>query len=205
MKFDLETLKQIIESWGYVMVFLGVGLESTGIPFPGETILLVAAAIAASSSRLHIEWVIVWAAVGAIVGDSLGYWAGRELGRRLLDKVGPFLRFNARKQARLEKYFTRHGAKTVFIGRFIAVLRTWAAFFAGMNRMHYLTFLTYNALGGLIWASLVGLLGFFFGQNLPLLEKWLGDFSLVALGLVAAGLVGFYFYRKRRKAKQGLD
>jgi membrane protein DedA with SNARE-associated domain len=198
MHLDLETLRQIIETWGYLIVFGGVALESTGIPFPGETVLLVGAALAASSSRLHIEWVILWAAAGAILGDNGGYWAGRKLGHPLLKKVGPLLHFDAKKQAKIEGFFERHGAKTVFLGRFIALLRTWAAFFAGLNRMKYSTFLAYNALGGILWALAIGILGFLFGQNLPLLEKWLGDFSFVVLGILALGVILFLVFRHFR-------
>ncbi len=202
MHLDLETLKGFIESWGYIIIFLGIALESTGIPFPGETILLVAAATAASSNRLHIEWVIIWAAAGAIIGDNCGYFAGRKLGTVILEKVAPKLHFDAKKQAYLERYFEKHGAKTIFIGRFIALLRAWAAFFAGMHKMKYPTFLIYNALGGIVWAIVIGLLGYVFGQNLPLLEKYLGWFGYVALGLVVLGIFGFLIYRRRRLEKQ---
>lgn len=202
MHLDLNFIRDIIETWGYIMVFAGIAIESTGIPFPGETVLLLAAAIAASSTRLHIEWVILWAAAGAIIGDSAGYWAGREIGQPILKKVGPILRFDAKKQAYLERYFEKHGAKTVFIARFIALLRAWAAFFAGLNHMHYPTFLKWNALGGVTWAVGAGLLGFFFGQNLPLLEKLLGDFSYVLLALALVGGLAFYFFRHKRQQKQ---
>ena len=202
MHISLETLKQVVESWGYVMVFLGIGLESTGIPFPGETILLVAAAIAASSNDLQIGWVIFFAAAGAIAGDSCGYWIGRKLGRAVLVKIAPKLHFDAQKQAYLEHFFEKHGAKTIFIGRFIALLRAWAAFFAGLNRMHYSTFLLYNALGGIVWAVSVGLLGYLFGAHLPMLEKWLGNFSYILLGLVVVAILGFVFFWRRRQAKR---
>lgn len=198
MHLDLETLKGIIEAWGYLIVFGGIALESTGIPFPGETVLLVAAAIAASSSRLHIEWVILWGIAGAVFGDNCGYWAGREIGKPLLQKVAPILHFDEKKQAKLEKFFVKHGAKTVFLARFVAVFRAWAAFFAGLNRMHYSTFLLYNALGGIAWALLVGILGFLFGQNLPLLEKWLGDFSYAIIGLVIIGFILYFIFRHRK-------
>ncbi len=194
---NLESLKTLIENWGYPLVFAGIAIESAGIPFPGETILLVAAAVAAMSNQLHIEWVILWAALGAIFGDNCGYWAGRELGRKLLDKVGPILHFDIRKQARVEKFFEKHGAKTIFLARFVALLRAWAAFFAGMNHMNYPTFFKWNTLGGVIWAVLVGLLGYFFGQNLPLLEKWLGNFSYIVLGLVIFGGLAFFLFRRR--------
>jgi LPXTG-motif cell wall-anchored protein len=202
MHLDLSFIRDIIETWGYVMVFAGIAIESSGIPFPGETVLLVASAIAASSARLHIEWVIVWAAAGAIIGDNCGYWAGREIGQPLLKKIGPILHFDEKKQDYLERYFEKHGAKTVFIARFIALLRAWTAFFAGLHHMHYPTFLQWNALGGIIWATGAGLLGYFFGQNLPLLEKWLGNFSYVLLGLALIGGLVFYFVRRKREHKQ---
>lgn len=202
MNFDLTAIQHFIEVWGYLLVFAGIAIESTGIPFPGETTLLVAAATAATSSQLHIEWVILWAAVGAIAGYSFGYWAGREFGRPILKKVGPLLHFSPKKQAYLETYFGRHGAKTVFLGRFIATLRTWTAFFAGLNHMHYPTFLKYNALGGVTWAIVVGLLGFVFGTNLPLLAKWLGNFSYVVLGLLVLLGIGFMIIKRRKQAEK---
>ncbi len=202
MIFDLNTIRDVIETWGYLLVFAGIAIESSGIPFPGETFLLVGAATAAGSNRLQIEWVILAAISGAILGDNLGYLAGKKLGRPLLKKIGPILHFSEKKQAYLESYFEKHGAKTVFTGRFIALLRAWAAFFAGMNGMPYRTFLIYNALGGICWAVTFGLLGFFFGSNLPLLEKWLGRFSYVALGIVIVGVVAFFIYRKRKEMKE---
>lgn len=202
MNFDLTAIQHFIEVWGYLLVFAGIAIESTGIPFPGETTLLVAAATAATSSQLHIEWVILWAAVGAIVGDNFGYWAGRKFGRPILKRVGPLLHFTPKKQAYLETYFERHGAKTVFLGRFIAILRTWTAFFAGLNHMHYPTFLKYNALGGFTWAIVVGLLGFIFGTNLPLLAKWLGNFSYVVLGLLILLGIGFMIIKRRKQAEK---
>lgn len=202
---NLEFIRQLIESWGYLIVFCGIALESSGIPFPGETVLLVAAALAATSTRLHIEWVILWAVAGAIFGDNCGYWAGRKLGKPLLERVGPLLHFDARKRKRLEDFFARHGAKTVFIARFVALLRAWAAFFAGLNHMPYPTFLLYNALGGLVWAVAVGLLGYFFGQNLALLEHYLGDFSYVVLALVLLGGLIFFFVRRQRKPSKLAD
>jgi membrane protein DedA with SNARE-associated domain len=193
---NLEFLRQLIEDWGYPIVLFGIMIESSGIPFPGETVLLVAAAISVGSTHLAIGWVIFWASAGAIIGDNLGYWAGRKLGQPLLDKIGPLLRFNSTRQAHLKKFFDRHGAKTIFLARFISLLRAWAAFFAGLNAMHYYTFLFYNALGGICWAVCVGLLGFFFGQNLPRLEHWLGNFSYFFLGLIALAIIIVYLKRR---------
>src|SRR6202140_2065993 len=163
--FATSTLTHLLTTYGYWAVLLIVAIESTGIPFPGETMLLVAAIYAGMTHLLFIPLVIVAAASGAILGDNLGFWAGREGGYRLLRRFGRYLRLDER-QVKLGQYlFRKHGGKVVFIGRFIAVLRAWTAFLAGTNRMPWGHFLLYNALGGIIWATLYGLGGYFFGDN----------------------------------------
>ena len=141
-------LTHLLSVYGYWAVLVAVGIESTGIPFPGETTLLVAAVYAGSAHRLSIVGVIAAAAAGAILGDNLGFWVGREGGFRLLCRYGPYLRLDER-QLKLGQYlFRQHGAKVVFLGRFVAVLRAWAAVLAGTNRMPWACFLPYNAAGG---------------------------------------------------------
>lgn len=161
---------KLIQEYGYIIVFFAIMLESTGVPLPGETALVVAAAIA-GTGYLNIYGVIAAAAAGAIIGDAGGYWVGRKLGRPFLDKHGKWFHLTSERMFQLEKLFVKHGAMTVFFGRFFSLLRTYAALFAGVWKMSYITFLIFNALGGIIWASIFGTLGFVFGQNLPLLEK----------------------------------
>jgi membrane protein DedA with SNARE-associated domain len=121
-----------------------VAIESMGVPFPGETMLIVASVYAGMTHRLSLPLVIVAAASGAILGDNLGYWIGREGGYRLLRRYGHYLRLDERKLKLVQHFFRKHGGKVVFFGRFIAILRVWAAFLAGTNRMPWASFLFFN-------------------------------------------------------------
>lgn len=179
-----ETISGLVATYGYLLVFVFVGLESFGIPLPGETALVSAAAYAALG-HLSIGLVILAAAAGAIVGDNAGYWIGREGGRAFVLRYGTKVGLNEEHLARAERFFQTHGGKTVFIGRFIALLRSWAAVLAGMGSMPYGQFTAYNASGGIVWATCFGLLGYFFGRSLPTLERYIGQASL-ALVLFAA-------------------
>lgn len=185
-----ETLANLLESYGYLAVFLLIALESFGIPLPGETALVTAAAFAASG-RLSIYWVIVVAAAAGIVGDNGGYWIGRKGGLRVIKRYGRTLHIDEAKIEHARKFFDRHGAKTVFIGRFIALFRTWAALLAGVGKMRYSVFMLYNALGGITWATIFGALGYIFGRNLPRLEHYIGRASL-ALALLAALITALF-------------
>ncbi len=188
----LEALTQLFAAYGLLIVAVCVLLESAGLPIPGETALLVAAA-AAGAGRLPILEVIAVAAGAAIVGDAGGYWVGRRAGRPLLERHGHWLRLDRAKLERLEAFFARQGPKAVFFGRFVSVLRTYTALFAGISRMPYGTFTLYNASGGITWAALFGVLGYAFGQNLATVERLVGAIGgalLVSVGLVAgAGLL----------------
>jgi len=148
--FHLATseLMHFLTAYGYWAVLFFVAIESTGIPFPGETMLLVAAIYAGRTQRMSLLLVIVAAAAGAILGDNVGFWVGREGGYRLLRRYGRFIRLDERKLKLGQYLFSKHGGKVVFFGRFIAVLRAWAAFLAGTNRMRWDRFLLFNALGG---------------------------------------------------------
>jgi len=158
-------LVHLLATYGYWAVLLFVAIESTGIPFPGETMLLVAAIYAGTTHQLSIPLIIVAAASGAILGDNIGFWAGREGGFRLLRRYGHYIHLNERKLKIGLYLFRKHGGKVVFFGRFVAVLRAWAAFLAGTNRMRWPAFLLFNALGGITWATLFGLGGYFLGDR----------------------------------------
>src|SRR5437899_6658336 len=131
----------LLVTYGYWAVAVFIAIESTGIPFPGETMLLVAAIYAGTTHHLSIALVILAAASGAIVGDNFGFWVGREGGYRLLRRYGRFIRLDERKLKLGQYLFLKHGGKVVFFGRFVAVLRAWAAFLAGTNRMGWERFL----------------------------------------------------------------
>lgn len=178
------TVTNLLESYGYIFLFIVVGAESMGIPVPGETVLVSAAAYAALG-HLDIYTVVLTAAAAAILGDTGGYWIGHRGGVAAIHRWGRMLHINESHIALAHKFFERHGGKTVFIGRFVAILRTWAAVLAGVARMPYRTFLFYNATGGILWAGLFGTLGYIFGRNLPKLDHLIGQASLAVVLLVA--------------------
>ena len=175
---------QAIHSYGYGAVALAVGVESVGVPFPGETTLVAAAIYAGTSHRLDIAAVIGVAAAAAIMGDNIGYWIGRELGFRLLHRYGRYVRLTE-PRLKLGRYlFARHGGKVVFFARFVAVLRTFAALLAGANRMSWPRFLAFNAAGAVVWASLYGGGAYLLGNELARIEGPIG-FALLAVAVVA--------------------
>lgn len=200
MHISADALQNLLTTWGYLAVFVFVAIESSGIPFPGETMLVTAAAYA-GAGHLQIPLVIGSAALGAIIGDNLGYIAGRTGGRALVLRYGKYLRIDDQKLGAAEKFFARHGDKTVFLGRFVAVLRAWAAFLAGLNDMHWIKFFAFNAAGGICWSVLYGILAFELGKNLPLLHKVLrivGIGGVVAAVVLAVALYGLHRWRRRK-------
>jgi membrane protein DedA with SNARE-associated domain len=175
----VTTLQQFLANYGYLAVFVFVAIESIGIPFPGETMLLVAAIDAGKTHQLSIALVILAATCGAIVGDNIGFLIGREGGYRVLRRFGRYIMFDERKLKVGIYLFRKHGGKVVFFGRFVAVLRAWAAFLAGVNRMRWSRFLLFNALGGFVWATLYGLGGYFLGEQIHRLTGPVGTISIV--------------------------
>jgi membrane-associated protein len=173
---------------GYLALFALVGVESAGVPVPGET-ALIASGVLAQHGELSIELVICFAAAAAIVGDNVGYLIGRHGGRRLLERPGPFEHHRRELIARGEPFFERHGPKAVFLGRWIAWLRITSAWLAGINRMHWPLFLFWNALGGIAWATSVGLLAYLLGHAAEDIFKIGGIAAAVFIVLVVSGYV----------------
>jgi membrane protein DedA with SNARE-associated domain len=188
--------EHLLMAYGYWAVFVFVAIESTGIPFPGETMLLAAAIYAGTTHHLSILFVVIAAAAGAILGDNLGFWVGREGGYRLLRRYGHYLRLDERKVKLGQYLFLKHGGKVVFFGRFVAVLRAWAAFLAGTNRMRWIAFLIYNALGGVVWATTYGLGGYYLGDNI---HRFTGPVGIVFLVIAILLLVGGFIFIRRHE------
>ena len=179
----MPDLGYLISHYGYAAVGIVVGLESMGIPLPGETMLVLSAIYAATHSDLHISGVIAAAATGAILGDNVGYWLGREFGYPLLLRYGPYVGLSETRIKLGQYLFLRHGGKVVFFGRFIAVLRVLAAFLAGVNRMEWRSFLVANAAGGVVWSLVYGLGAYLFGATLFHAQ------TPVTVALVITGLI----------------
>jgi membrane protein DedA with SNARE-associated domain len=190
-------LDGILSSYGYLAVLLFVGIESLGIPFPGETMLITAAVYAGATHHLAIAGVIAAAAGGAVLGDNIGFLIGWFGGYRLLRRYGRYIRLN---EARLKvgRYiFMRHGAKVVFFGRFVSILRTYAAFLAGTNRMRWQRFLVFNALGGVVWATIYGTAAYLLGSQIERLSRP----ADIVIGVLGALLIvaGFLFLRRHEQ------
>lgn len=173
----------LLARYGYAVVFVGVFLENAGVPVPGETALLAGAALA-HSGRLSLVWVIVTAIGGATLGDNLGFWIGRRGGRSLAERYGGRVGLTRARLALFDRFFVRHGAKTVFIARFVTGLRVVGAVLAGGSGMSWRTFLFYNATGAIVWATVVGTAGYLLGQSWAVLEQWIGRTSLAGLAVV---------------------
>jgi membrane protein DedA with SNARE-associated domain len=177
-----------MDSAGLPLLFLLVALESAGIPLPGETALIVAAVLA-QRGHFDIAAVIVVAAAAAIIGDNAGYWAARKGGRRLLRRWSRLSNWSDRALPRAERFFERHGGKTVFVGRFIAFLRFTAAWLAGLSHMSWWRFFAWNAAGGIAWACLVGLVAYYTSEAAA---QAIGRYGLVVGGgFVVLALLAF--------------
>jgi membrane-associated protein len=186
----------LVQVAGYPLLFLLVMGESSGVPIPGET-ALITAAVLASRGKLSIELVIVLAAAGAIAGDNIGYLIGRKGGRWLLERPGRFHRQRQEVLSTGEPFFERHGPKAVFFGRFLLGLRVWASWLAGATRMHWRSFVLWNALGGISWATAIGLLAYFLGHSASNAIQTFGLYGLAAVLIAFGG--GFYMHRRQRR------
>jgi membrane protein DedA with SNARE-associated domain len=188
---------QLVNDYGLILLFAVVALESFGIPLPGETALIVAG-VAAAQGHLSIVAVVVVAAVAAILGDNGGYWLGRTGGRRLLERAPLVRRYAPKLLPPSEKFFERHGAKTVFLGRFVSLLRVTAAWLAGISHMPWWQFLAWNAAGGIVWAVLVGVISYSFGRAAA---DAIAHYGAIGGGVLAAfvllALVGVHVWRRR--------
>ena len=141
--------------YGYWAVFVGVFLENAGLPVPGETALLAGAALS-RSGRLFLPVVIATAVAGAILGDNVGFWIGRRGGRALVERFGAKAGLTPARLAQFDRFFDRHGAKTVFIARFVTGLRVVGAVLAGASGLSWGRFLLYNSTGAIAWATIFG-------------------------------------------------
>jgi membrane protein DedA with SNARE-associated domain len=198
----LINVEHLVQDSGYPLLFLIVMSESGGLPVPGET-GLIAAAVLASQGKLSIELVIPIAAAAAIVGDNIGYQIGRKGGRWLLQRPGRFHYQRTQVLLTGEPFFERHGPKAVFFGRFLLGLRIWASWLAGATRMRWSSFVLWNALGGCIWATGIGLAAYFLGSSAGSAVEAFGLYGLAAVALaVISGLIAHRRSQRHRRPPQ---
>lgn len=179
---------QLLAQYGYLTVAVGIGAESMGAPLPGETILVAAGAYAGATHHLSASVVVMVAAAAAIGGDNVGYWLGRRYGPRVLAGAGRRLGRWSRHLPIIQRMFDRYGSLVVVGGRFISVVRTYAAFGAGATKMRWRKFLVLNTVGGLGWAALVGFGSAALGAQAGTTVTY-ALVALVAVGAAGAGLV----------------
>jgi membrane protein DedA with SNARE-associated domain len=187
----------VIEDYGLLILFLIVAAESSGIPVPGET-ALITSGVLASQGHFDIQWVIVVAAAAAIIGDNIGYWIGRKGGTKLLDRWAFTRRLRDKYMPPARRFFDAHGGKTIFLARFVAVLRIFGAWIAGITHMPWWRFLLWNAAGGICWAVLVGLIAYFLGHAAAdAIQKWGLIGAGVAAGIAVLLFLGLHYMSKR--------
>jgi membrane protein DedA with SNARE-associated domain len=189
----------LVARYGYVVVALLVGVEGVGIPLPGETALLAAAALAARG-HLWFPGVILASALGVALGGMGGYGIGHTAGHVVVVRYGAWAGITPDKLERTRQFFKNHGAGAVIVGRFVPVVRILTGIIAGLTDMSFRRFAVFNAIAGIIWSLVIGAAGYTFSRELPWLEAMLGRAGLVALALVVViGYVVLRWQRGRRR------
>ncbi len=196
--FGVDGVEHLLGEYGYGLVFVVIALEAMGLPFPGESMIIAAAVYCAASGKLSIYGVVPAAIAGAIMGDNIGYLMGRWAGFRLLRRYGKHVGLTDKRLDVGRYLFKRHGGKVVFIGRFIAILRTFVALLAGANHMEWKSFLLWNAVGGVVWASAYGIAAYLLGNAVRQIAGPIG----IGLGVAAAVVIVVAIVLLRRNEAQ---
>ena len=189
---------ELIASYGYLAVFVVIMLESAGVPMPGETILISSAVYAGSTGNLSILIIVLAAAGAAILGDNLGYWVGRRWGMPLLLRHGHLIALDHGRLKLGQYLFREHGGKIVFFGRFTAMLRAYAAVLAGVNKLDARRFMVFNALGGVVWAAVMGFGAYSCGRSI---EHVVGPVGLALLAVVIFGGLALWLFMRRHEQR----
>ncbi len=190
-------LRHYFAAYGYWTLIVALLLENAGVPLPGETVLLFASFLAYSQHELHLGLIILFGTLACTLGDNLGYFIGHRGGRPLLDRYQRFFRIRPRTIARGERLFERHGAKTVFVARFIFGMRIITGPLAGVLRMPWKKFVLFNFLGAVLWVSTISSIGFLFGRHWETLLRFMRDANILVFVAFAA-LVLLLWWRHRR-------
>jgi len=194
----MPTIAHLIHVYGLAVVAGVIGLECIGLPFPGETVLILASIFAGTKHDLNIISVVLTAAGGAIVGQMVGYVIGREFGYWLLLRYGSYLRITESRIKLGEYLFLRHGGKIVIVARFIPVLRSLAGILAGANRMPWRRFLLANVVGAVIWASFFGFAAYMLGRQF---ERLAGPMVIVLGAATAVVIIAGAIFAARHEAQ----
>jgi membrane-associated protein len=205
----LDFMRAHVHQYGYLLLFLLTFLETSaflGLLAPGEAALVIAG-LFASRGPLELGLVVPLAVLGAFLGDNTGYWLGRRFGTRVLERYGKYAFFDREALAEVRKYYASHGGKTVLLGRFTSIIRSFGPFVAGSSHMPYGPFALWSAVGCVAWGTLYSVVGYYFGESWDVIEKYLGRAGLVGFLCGMVLLAGYVIVRKRRgrKAKRRAD
>jgi membrane protein DedA with SNARE-associated domain len=193
----IELIRHFLIAWGYWAVALGLLLENSGVPVPGETILILASVLSYNRHELHLPWIIVVGTVAATLGDNIGYWIGRHGGRPLLERWKHLFHVRTEHIQKAEALIHRHGALAIFCARFIAGARIIAGPLAGVLCMKWPRFMLFNFLGAVVWVSVIATLGYIFGSQLDRLLSLMKDFNWAVIGIIAFLILVFWWKHRR--------
>ncbi len=196
------TLVALIHSFGYIGIFAILFAETgflVGVVLPGDTLLFTAGFLA-SAGYLNIYILIIGAFIASVLGDSLGYYIGKKIGPKIFTREDSLF-FKHAYVERTQKFFERHGKKTIFLARYIPIVRTFAPLLAGVGQMRYRSFLVYNIAGGAAWALVLSLVGYFLGTRVPNIEKYILP---IVIGIFVLSFIPVIIelVRNTRKGKQ---
>jgi membrane protein DedA with SNARE-associated domain len=194
----VRDLAPLVHRWGYLVVFGSILGEDFGLPLPGET-MLITAAVLAGLGQLNIFWLLPIAWLGAVIGDNIGYGIGFFGGRPLVLRFGRYVFITSRRLAIIEGFFARHGGKVVIVARFIELLRQLNGVVAGLSRMPWPRFLTFNAIGAALWVCFWGLFAYFAGSRLDAIYGVIRRYEIWFVLLVALIAIAFVAYRLNRR------
>lgn len=202
---SLDNLQEIARQYGYWAVFIGIALENTGIPLPGETITIVGGFLAGSGELNY--WIVLASTIaGAVLGDNFGYWIGRKGGWPFLVRIGKFFKISEKQLEEARRRFSKNAASAVFLGRFVTLLRIFAGPMAGIAQMRYSQFLLCNFGGATLWAFTIITLSFFLGRLIPLtqLVQIIAEFGFIVLVVVMIGII-IALWLESRKPKLKIE
>nr|WP_221383377.1 DedA family protein [Actinoplanes polyasparticus] len=201
----LQGVAPILDRWGYLAVGGMIGVESFGVPAPGQTIM-VAAAVYAGAGRMNIFAVAAIAFVAAVLGDNIGYWIGVRGGRKVALRWGRYVFLTPERLARAEGFFARRGGRVVLVARFIDGLRQFNGVIAGITAMPWRTFLIYNAIGAALWVAFWTTIAFLLGTHLVKIFEHAHRYqwwAITAVVLAVAGYVALHVrHIRRRRARK---
>lgn len=202
----LDFLVPYINEYGYATLLVVTFLETSaflGLIAPGETVIVLCGFYAYRG--VLDPWAVGGVSIaGAILGDQVGYLLGRTYGHSLIRRFGKYVLFDLKRMRATERYYEKHGGKTVFIGRFTSLLRSFGPLVAGISRMPYGTFLRWSVVSCIIWGATFTLLGYFFGKSWEVIEEYLGWGGVIAF-ILGLGLVFWFLHRKREHQLEELE